>query len=165
MSAPVVPHGQSPPFAVVTETDHSAWIIIGASFGLSCVLLFSVIRVCVRFTIAPAFGLDDIFLGFATVCLPSNHCPSQAYSATDYQVQVISVVQSSITLYAASRGLGKSAELVNTKDLVEVQKVSQHCSSAMATNLTEISCCTPARSFSLLPSGSPNAVSLLCYCA
>lgn len=102
MSIPAVPDGHYPPFAVVTPTDHSAWIIIGTAFGLSCVLLFSVIRICIRLTISPPFGLDDVFVGSATV---------------------LSVVQSAITLYAASLGLGKSIELVTPDALVKVQKL------------------------------------------
>jgi hypothetical protein len=76
MSSPVVPHGQSPPFAVVTPTDHSAWIIITTAFGLACLLLFTLIRTFVRLTIAPPFGLDDAFLGSATVGRPLALLPS-----------------------------------------------------------------------------------------
>ncbi len=126
MPAPAVPEGQAPPFAVVTPTDHSAWIIIATAFGLSCVLLFSFIRLFIRLTIAPPFGLDDAFLGSATVCFPCIRYISQRCLATYHHLQVISIVQSSITLYAASLGLGKSIELVNPEGLAKVQKVSLH---------------------------------------
>lgn len=69
MSSFEVPEGHSEPFLVVTPSDKSAWIIIATAFGLTFVLLFGIIRVCVRLTIAPPFGLDDIFQGCSTVGL------------------------------------------------------------------------------------------------
>ena len=69
----IVPAGQSPPFAVVTETDHEAWIVIATAFGLCCSLIFGAFRVFVRFTIARGAGLDDAFLGIATVSI-SLYC-------------------------------------------------------------------------------------------
>ncbi|ERF71368.1 hypothetical protein EPUS_09332 [Endocarpon pusillum Z07020] len=102
MSEFTVPAGNAPPFAVVTATDRTGWIIITLAYGLSWVLLFSVIRICIRLTIAPPFGLDDVFLGLATI---------------------FTIAQSSTTLYAASRGLGKSVELLSPEALTEVQKL------------------------------------------
>lgn len=126
MSAPAVPDGQAPPFAVVTPTDHSAWIIIASAFGLSCVLLFGIIRVGIRLTIAPPFGLDDVLFGTATVCL-LRLCPIlQICLVTNQHQQLIAIVQSSTILYAASLGMGKSIELVNPEALVKIQKVSPH---------------------------------------
>lgn len=135
MFPPVVPEGQSPPFAVVTPTDHSAWIIIATALGFSCVLLFSFIRLGVRLTIAPPFGLDDVFLGAATVSLPSIRYMPWIFSddiffwsrlVTDQHAQVVSFAQTSTVLYAVSLGLGKSIELVKPERLVQVQKVSQY---------------------------------------
>jgi len=62
-----IPSGQYPPFAVVTETDHTAWIIIATALGLSCILLFSVIKIFIRWTISPTVGLDEAFLAGSTV--------------------------------------------------------------------------------------------------
>ncbi len=125
MSASIVPDGQAPPFGIVTPTDHSAWIIIGTAFGLSCVLLFSVIRMWVRTSNAPRFALDDAFLGSATVSLPGTSCVLELYVANNHPRQLISIANSSITFYAASLGLGRSKEFVNPEDLVKIQKVRQ----------------------------------------
>lgn len=125
MSSPTIPDGQAPPFSVVTPTDHSAWIIIATAFGLFCVLLFSIIRVALRSTVASR-SLDDAFLASATVCLPKICCVLQVRPAKYHHLQLISIVDSSITFYAASLGLGRSIELVNPDGLVKIQKVSRH---------------------------------------
>jgi hypothetical protein len=62
-----VPAGQYPPFAVVTETDHSAWIIIAATLCLSCILLFSLINLFIRRTTSVRVGLDEACLASSTV--------------------------------------------------------------------------------------------------
>lgn len=62
-----VPSGQYPPFAVVTETDHTAWIIIATALCLSFILLFSAIKIFIRFTVTPTLGLDESFLAASTV--------------------------------------------------------------------------------------------------
>lgn len=64
---PQVPPGQSPPFAAVTDTDHRAWIIIATALGISMTLLSSSIRIFVRQTIGPGWGLDDVTLALSTV--------------------------------------------------------------------------------------------------
>lgn len=66
----VIPSGYHPPFAVVTDTDHTAWIIIAAALGLSMILLFSAIKIFIRWSISPRVGLDEAFLAAATVCVP-----------------------------------------------------------------------------------------------
>jgi len=66
-SAFPVPSGQYPPFAVVTETDHTAWIIIATALGLSCILIFSVIKIFIRWTITHTVGADEAFLAASTV--------------------------------------------------------------------------------------------------
>lgn len=62
-----IPPGYSPPLAVVSDNDHTAWIVISAALGLAWTLLFAAIRVFVRWTATQGFGLDDVFLGLATV--------------------------------------------------------------------------------------------------
>ena len=125
MSALTVPDGHAPPFSVVTPTDQSAWIIIATAFGLMCVLMFSIVRTALRSTVASRFALDDALLAAATVCLPRTCCNLQIRIADYHHLQVLSIVDSSITLYAASLGLGRSVELVNPDRLVTVQKVSR----------------------------------------
>ena len=99
---PIVPEGQYPPFAVVTPDDHSAWIIIAAALGLASSFVFGAIRVFVRQTISPQYGLDDIALASSTVLL---------------------TIQSSIILGACSRGLGKSLDLLSSEAQTEVQRL------------------------------------------
>jgi hypothetical protein len=60
-----------PPFAVVTETDHTAWIIIATALGMSIVLLFSIIRAYLAVAFQPRFGLEEGCLSISTVC-PEN---------------------------------------------------------------------------------------------
>ena len=62
-----VPVGQYAPFAVLTETDHSIWILIVTALGMVCALVFGSMRIFVRVTINPPFGADDILLVIGTV--------------------------------------------------------------------------------------------------
>ena len=122
-SGPAVPPGQSPPFTVITDTDHSGWIIIAAALGLACILLFSAIRVFVRCTVGPVVGLDDTFLSVSTVRLipAESH---KSFRPAHVDIKVLAVIQSSIILGAASRGLGKSVETLEKNDLEKIQGVS-----------------------------------------
>lgn len=99
---PIVPEGQYPPFAVVTPDDHSAWIIIAAALGMISSLVFGAIRIFVRQTISPQYGLDDITLATSTI---------------------LAIIQSSIILGACSKGLGKSLDLLSSEAQTEVQRM------------------------------------------
>ncbi|KAH8602282.1 hypothetical protein B0O99DRAFT_648094 [Bisporella sp. PMI_857] len=101
-AGPVVPPGQYPPFAVVTDTDHSAWIIIATALGLSLILLFSVIKIFIRWSISSRVEFDEAFLATSTI---------------------FAVIQSSIILGAVSAGLGKSIELVLNEDRDRIQRM------------------------------------------
>ncbi|KAH8807094.1 hypothetical protein F5884DRAFT_675691 [Xylogone sp. PMI_703] len=103
MSAPdfVIPPDHYPPFAVVTTTDHSAWIIIATALGLSFILLFSAIKIFIRWRI-PRIGLDEWFLAASTI---------------------LGLIQSSIVLGACADGLGKSIELVSEGNLDKIQRM------------------------------------------
>lgn len=70
----VVPPGQHPPLAVVSENDHTAWIILATAIGLSCVLIFGAVRIVVRRTISPGARLDDVFLAASTVSSAKSRC-------------------------------------------------------------------------------------------
>jgi hypothetical protein len=72
----IIPPGYSPPLAVVTDNDHTAWLIIATTLGLSLTLLFGGIRIFVRWTVSPGVGLDDGSLAVATVSLPSSVLPT-----------------------------------------------------------------------------------------
>jgi hypothetical protein len=62
----LVPPGHYPPFAVVTESDHTAWIIIAAALGLCWVLLFTAIRVFIRPS-RHGLDLDEYAIAASTV--------------------------------------------------------------------------------------------------
>ncbi|OCT48690.1 hypothetical protein CLCR_04817 [Cladophialophora carrionii] len=97
----VLPPGYSPPFYEVTDTDHTAWIIIATALCLCWLLLFAAIRLFIRCTITPGCGLDDVSVAIATT---------------------LAVIQSSIMLGACSDGLGRSVELIPPVMLEKVQK-------------------------------------------
>lgn len=62
-----VPPGQYPPFATVTDEDHSAWIIIATALGVSFAFVALATRIFIRKFVNPAWALDDTVLGLATV--------------------------------------------------------------------------------------------------
>lgn len=62
-----MPPGQSPPFEVVDELHHAAWVIIIAALGLVISLVCFLIRLYVRLMLIPPFALDDWVLLGATV--------------------------------------------------------------------------------------------------
>lgn len=62
-----IPDGYYPPFAVVTDTDHGAWIIIAVALGITFVIISSLIRIFLRISFVQRPGLDDTFLATATV--------------------------------------------------------------------------------------------------
>lgn len=99
---PFVPDGYSPPFAVVTPTDHEAWILIATALGLACSLLFCAIRIFVRLAISPNFGLDDYSLYLGTI---------------------LAVIQSALLFEGCNKGLGKAIDLVKVSDQIAAQKL------------------------------------------
>jgi hypothetical protein len=98
----VVPEGQSPPFAVVTDDDHIAWILVASALGLACFLFFAMIRILVRTTLTNGFGIDDYMLFTATI---------------------LAVIQSTIVLAASAKGLGKTIDLIPTSAQQTVQEM------------------------------------------
>ncbi|KAJ5928149.1 hypothetical protein N7466_007105, partial [Penicillium verhagenii] len=99
---PYVPPGQSPPFEVVDDFHHGAWIIITAALGLVVSLVCCLIRLYVRLMLMPPFARDDVVLLGATG---------------------IGIIQSILVFYACSRGLGTSLSLLNESRLVQIQTV------------------------------------------
>ncbi|CAI7619773.1 unnamed protein product [Penicillium glandicola] len=97
---PYVPPGQSPPFEVVDDLHHGAWVIITAALGLVVSLVCFLIRLYVRLMLIPPFARDDWVLLGATV---------------------IAVVQSSLVFYACSRGFGTSISLLKAGRLDQIQ--------------------------------------------
>ncbi|KAJ5383430.1 hypothetical protein N7517_001341 [Penicillium concentricum] len=97
---PYVPPGQSPPFEVVDDLHHGAWVIITAAMGLVVSLACFLIRVYVRLMLIPPFARDDWVLLGATA---------------------VAVVQSSLVFYACSRGFGTSTSLLKDGRLDQIQ--------------------------------------------
>lgn len=63
-----VPPGFSPPFATVTDNDHTAWVIITTVLGLIYSLLFGLVRIFVSWTTGPGrLQADDVALAVSTV--------------------------------------------------------------------------------------------------
>lgn len=69
----VVPPGQSAPFAVVTSTDHSAWVIIATALGLSCLLVFIGIKAFARSSLGKGVSYDELCLVASTVSCLEYH--------------------------------------------------------------------------------------------
>ena len=64
-----LPTGYSPPFFVVTNDNHSGWIVIATALGLACFLVFVAARVVVRHAITSGFGQDDWLLSSSVVSI------------------------------------------------------------------------------------------------
>ncbi|KAI5358848.1 hypothetical protein Slin14017_G111310 [Septoria linicola] len=97
-----IPDGYYPPFARVTDQDHTAWIIISTTIGLALTLLFGGIRIFIRKQVHPPFGHDDSFCAIATL---------------------YAVVQAILTLLACNVGLGRARHLTSDIVLVTTQKL------------------------------------------
>jgi hypothetical protein len=70
---PYVPPGQSPPFEVVDDLHHGAWVIITAALGLVVSLVCFLIRLYVRLMLIPPFARDDwVLLGATVSCLENS---------------------------------------------------------------------------------------------
>ncbi|KAI9037908.1 uncharacterized protein KD926_011520 [Aspergillus affinis] len=65
-----IPSGYAPPFEVVDDLHHGAWIIIATALGLAIALVSFLIRVYVRVALNPPFAVDDGVLLGATVACP-----------------------------------------------------------------------------------------------
>ncbi|KAJ5584231.1 uncharacterized protein N7459_004031 [Penicillium hispanicum] len=100
---PYVPPGQSPPFEVVDDFHHGAFIIITAALGLVVSLACFLIRLYVRLILIPPFARDDMVLLGATA---------------------VGVVQSILVFYACSRGFGTSISLLDITRVNQIQAVS-----------------------------------------
>ncbi|WEW60246.1 hypothetical protein PRK78_005731 [Emydomyces testavorans] len=91
-----------PPLLAVDATHHGAWVVIVAAIGLTMTFACLLIRVYVRVSISPAFGVDDIVLLAAMAC---------------------ALAQNGVTFGAISNGFGNSIELIEPGDLRNIQKV------------------------------------------
>ncbi|OOF90120.1 hypothetical protein ASPCADRAFT_519430 [Aspergillus carbonarius ITEM 5010] len=99
---PYVPPGQSPPFQVVDDLHHGAWIIITGALGLVLSLVSFFIRLYVRLALHPPFAYDDYLLLGATV---------------------VAIVQAALLFDAVSHGFGTSIHLLQHKQVNQIQTV------------------------------------------
>ncbi|GES59440.1 hypothetical protein ATEIFO6365_0003072000 [Aspergillus terreus] len=100
MNGSHVPPGYSPPFQVVDDKHHGAWIIITAALGLVISLVSFLIRLYVRLVLNPPFAVDDFVLLGATI---------------------VAIIQSSLIFGAVSLGFGTSITLVDHALLDRIQ--------------------------------------------
>ncbi|EED24129.1 conserved hypothetical protein [Talaromyces stipitatus ATCC 10500] len=102
MSYVVVPPGQSPPFEVVDDQHHGAWIIIATALGVAITLVCWLIRLYVRFVLTSTFGIADWILAASSA---------------------MALIQSIIILAAAHYGFGTSIELLKSDIVVRIQNM------------------------------------------
>ncbi|KAL4759207.1 uncharacterized protein BDW70DRAFT_85314 [Aspergillus foveolatus] len=100
MPGPYVPPGYSPPFQVVDDLHHGAWVIIVVALGLVLSLVSFLIRLYVRLALHPPLGKDDYVLLGATI---------------------IAVVQATLLFEACAKGLGTSIDLLDEGDVNIIQ--------------------------------------------
>ncbi|KAF2161839.1 hypothetical protein M409DRAFT_69630 [Zasmidium cellare ATCC 36951] len=96
-----VPDGYSPPFAVVSGSDHGGIIIVVTSIGLAMAIFSTIIRVYVKAVSRQQAGLDDILLAIGTL---------------------LAFAQQSVILAACAKGLGRSVGLIQPSALRYVEK-------------------------------------------
>lgn len=130
---PYVPPGQSPPFQVVDDLHHGAWIIITAAFGLVVSLVCLLIRVYVRLALSPPFAYDDYVLLGATVSFGTG-LPRVKTQANEFcHVQVVAIAQSTLIFVAVSQGFGTSINLLAQEQVNRIQTVREPASHATQT--------------------------------
>ncbi|KKK22661.1 hypothetical protein ARAM_002581 [Aspergillus rambellii] len=95
-----VPPGQLPPFQVVDNLHHGAWVIITVGLGLVFSLVSFLIRLYVRLALHPPFAYDDFVLLGATI---------------------IAVIQASLLFEASSQGFGTSINLLEDDQVNTIQ--------------------------------------------
>lgn len=144
-----VPDGYYPPFAVVTDTDHGAYIIIAVTLGTTLVLISSFIRAFIRISFAQRAGLDDAFLGAATVGdLAISGVDSICVDMASRLLQSYSHASSWVHAHAAWVGLHTFYQRVR---LTVLRRYKNSHVLALAANANSGSHTTPATSSSRSP--------------
>ncbi|KAE8392373.1 hypothetical protein BDV23DRAFT_192545 [Aspergillus alliaceus] len=95
-----MPPGYSPPFQVVDDYHHGAWIIITCALGLVVSLVSLFIRLYVRLVLSPPFAYDDFLLLGATI---------------------FAVIQTSLLFAAVTQGFGTSIRLLQPNQIYNIQ--------------------------------------------
>ncbi|KAL4932668.1 uncharacterized protein BDV17DRAFT_169745 [Aspergillus undulatus] len=145
MPGPYVPPGNSPPFQVVDELHHGAWVIITVALGLVLFLVSFLIRLYVRLALHPPFGKDDYVLLGATI---------------------IAIIQAALLFEACTRGLGTSIDLLKDGDVNAVQRLIIVSDTLYLITLYTTKCCVVGIYLRLTPQRLHNRASwgtlLLC---
>jgi len=100
---PALLPGQSPPLSVLTPTDQTGVIYIATALGLVFALISLLIRYFIRVDLQNKVSADDILASLALT---------------------FAVAQSGTVFVEASKGFGKTIELVLPEDLLSLQKAS-----------------------------------------
>ncbi|KAL2870821.1 uncharacterized protein BJX67DRAFT_378144 [Aspergillus lucknowensis] len=144
---PYVPSGQSPPFQVVDELHHGAWVIIAVALGLVVSLVSFLIRVYVRLALNPPFANDDFVLLGATI---------------------FAVIQASLLFGACSEGLGTSIDLLTDRQVDNSQILLIVSDIIYLITLYTTKCCVTGIYIRLTPQKLHNRASwgtlILCTC-
>ncbi|KAK3703659.1 hypothetical protein LTR37_014355 [Vermiconidia calcicola] len=132
-AATAVPPGQYPPLATVSQTEHSAWILIATALGLAITILSLLARVIIRKFINPPWHLDDTWIVVSTV---------------------IDFIQSALVMAASSSGLGNSIDSISPRELPRILQLyyASNILYVLASDLSKASVVLFVRQ--LLPRGS-----------
>ncbi|EAA64876.1 hypothetical protein AN2044.2 [Aspergillus nidulans FGSC A4] len=145
MPGPYVPPGYSPPFQVVDDLHHGAWVIIVVALGLVLSLVSFLIRLYVRLALHPPLGKDDYVLLGATI---------------------IAVVQATLIFEACAKGLGTSIDLLDEGDVNIIQVLIITSDILYLITLYTTKCCVVGIYLRLTPQKTHNRASwatlLLC---
>ncbi|KAK5019803.1 hypothetical protein BJ546DRAFT_1076115 [Cryomyces antarcticus] len=90
------------PLEVITPTDRGGLLTVITALFLSFVLVFFLLRLCIRLKARGSWRHDDNYLSAATV---------------------FSVIQSAVVFDQVSRGFGRSADLIDPVDLAYIRKM------------------------------------------
>jgi len=117
----VIPPGYSPSRYTIRTDDHSGWAVVASSIGLMVILLFGSIAVCHGHMINfPGRHYDACILIF--MVSRSNNLLDLS---TEQSVQLFTVPQSVLVIFAASQSLGKSISLLGAEMQTKTEQVSK----------------------------------------
>ncbi|RAL04060.1 uncharacterized protein BO80DRAFT_462205 [Aspergillus ibericus CBS 121593] len=134
-----VPPGQSPPFQVVDDLHHGAWVIITGALGLVLSLVSFFIRLYVRLALHPPFAYDDYLLLGATA---------------------VAIVQAALLFDAVSNGFGTSIHLLKPEQVNQIQTLITVSDILYLITIYISKCCVCGIYFRLTPQKSHNRATL-----
>lgn len=133
-----MPPNYNPPFAIITDDDHSGYLIIACALGISLVSLSIIIRVLLRSMFGHGFGTDDTVLFIATVSW--RLCTSNTEFEADVPSQAFAFIESALIWTAAGKGLGASLDLMRPSDIQTIEKLStaRHCANDVLADILQM---------------------------